>query len=117
MKKIGFILMLSILTSTGFAQVQRVYTKKINPDSAQSEKTKLKELNLTKTQRGELKELNQQHKAAKDEIENDTTLTDIQKKQKLKELKRQHKEKMNSILTDDQKAQLKQRRGNKKGVQ
>lgn len=109
--------MLSIFTSAGFAQVQRNQVKKSVTDSSQKAKVKIKELNLSKDQMGKLKEMKQENKASKDQIENDATLSVKQKKQQLRELKRQHAEKMNTILTDDQKVKLKEMRGNRKGKQ
>jgi dTDP-4-dehydrorhamnose 3,5-epimerase-like enzyme len=117
MKKIPFILMLSIFTSTGFAQVQRNQVKKTAIDPTQQPKVKIKELNLSKDQRGKLKEMKQENKAAKDEVENDATLSQRQKKQQLRALKRQHAEKMNTILTDDQRVKLREMRGNRRGKQ
>ena len=117
MKKILFVLMLSIFASAGFAQVQRNQVKKPITDSSQKAKVKIKELNLSKEQRGKLKEMKQENKAAKDQVENDATLSDKQKKQQLRALKRQNAEKMNTILTDDQKAKLKEMRGNRRGKQ
>ncbi|MEO5944148.1 MAG: hypothetical protein ABIP30_08540 [Ferruginibacter sp.] len=117
MKKILFVLMLSIFTSVGFAQVRRTQVKKPVPDSSQKAKVKIKELNLSKDQRGKLKEMKQENKTAKDQVENDATLSEKQKKQQLKALKRQNAEKMNTLLTDDQREKLREMRGNRRGKQ
>ena len=66
----------------------------------------MKDLNLTKAQQAQMKELHQNLKQQRDAIKNDASLTQDQKKAKMQELDKSQKEKMNSILTADQKAKM-----------
>jgi len=53
-------------------------------------------------------------KQKKEDINNDKTLTDAQKKDKLKELHKEKKEKTNAILTPEQREKMKEQKKNSK---
>ena len=74
----------------------------------------MKELNLTKEQQGQMKELHETMKQKKEDIRNDQTLTEAQKKAKMKELHKEQKEKINAILTPEQKEKMKEQKKNSK---
>jgi Spy/CpxP family protein refolding chaperone len=79
-----------------------------------SQKLKMvKELNLTKEQKGSLKELRQTNQAKRDLIESDTSLSENEKKEKLKAVKIAAAIDLQSILTADQKAKLRTMRNEK----
>jgi len=119
MKKLfAFAIFLGFFASNSIAQV----TRKVNPSQAmQADTTKkikkkemMKELNLTKEQRGQMKEFHQSMKQKKEEINNDNTLTEAQKADKMKELHKEQKDKVNTILTPEQKEKMKEQRKNSK---
>lgn len=126
MKKILFLVAITISTLTTMAQVQRKGRfAKNNSDSTaalanadkgdrQGKRDKLKELNLTKEQRGKIKAMNQANKAKKDEIQNDTKLNDTERQAKLQELRKQQLESTSNILTAEQKEKMKAMRKAKK---
>jgi len=119
MKKTAFFLTFSFISILSLAQVQRVVTPKPVDSTARSNgtmaeknnpgdrKQMLRELNLTKEQRGKLKEIRQANMAKKDEINNNDSLTQDQKDAKLRELKRSAAQSTMGILTDEQKAKAK----------
>jgi len=117
MKKI-LLLLGFILAGVGvFAQVQRKAAETHNKNNAvpgnemetktdlsekENELKVLKELNLTREQKGKLKEMRQVNQSKKETIVNDPTLTEAQKKEKLKEIKRSIAFELKNILTDKQ---------------
>lgn len=107
------IFILSLFTITASAQIERqpVTIKKDSAQAApapddkvdkQSRKERFKELDLTKEQKGKLKEINQSGKAARETIENNTQLSDQDKKKQLRELQRSQMQKIQAILTPEQ---------------
>ena len=76
-------------------------------------KQMLRELNLTKEQRGKFKEIGQANKAKRDEINNNDSLTQGQKDAKLRELKRTAVQSTMSILNEEQKEKMKSMRAGK----
>jgi hypothetical protein len=107
------------------AQVQRTVTPKAKTDTAAAAapavndkmkgKKMLKELKLTKEQKGKLKEQRQEAKSKNEAIENNDKLSQQEKDSQLKELKKEQVEKTGAILNDEQKEKLKKmRRHNKK---
>ncbi len=107
MKKISILVSIFFLLSGKInAQIQR----RVNPsqgvvsDTLQKNNRRemLSELNLTKDQISKIKELKSTMKQKRDEINNDQTLTDDQKKGKLKDLRIEQKENLGTILTPDQ---------------
>src|SRR6476660_7201336 len=101
MKKILFILALTVSTASAMAQIERARKVKTTSDTTstgaavtmnddkQSRKEMIKELNLTKEQKGKFKEMQQNIKAKKEAIENDEKLSDTEKKEKLRELRKE----------------------------
>ncbi len=83
-----------------------------NEIDKQSRKGRLKELDLTKEQKGKMKEIMQANKAAKDAIENNTQLSDQDKKKELRELQKAQLQKLQAILTPEQREKFKASRQN-----
>ena len=116
MKKATLLVALSFISVLSFSQVQRVVTPKAVDSTKGSggnmneknnrgdRKQMLRELNLTKEQRGKFKEMRQANEAKRDEINNNDSLTQDQKDAKLRELKRTQAQGTISILNDEQKA-------------
>lgn len=77
-----------------------------------SRKERLKELDLTKEQRGKMKEIMQAGKASKDAIENNAQLSDQDKKKQLRELQKAQALKVQAILTPEQMEKFKASRQN-----
>jgi len=78
----------------------------------QSRKERFKELDLTREQKGKLKEINQSGKAAKEAIENNTSLSEDEKKKQLRSLQKAQVEKIQAILTPEQFEKFKASRQN-----
>ena len=117
MKYSAIILLIFLGSLSSTAQIERK-TESIKSDSAnnsqvdnkknkQTQKDRLEELDLTKEQKGKLKEIRQSGKAAKDAIENNTQLSETEKKKQLRTLKMEQAQKVQGILTEEQKAKLK----------
>ena len=70
-------------------------------------KDMLKELDLTKEQKIKLKEIRQENKSKKEMIENDSRLSETEKKSRLHALQKEQAQKIQAILTDEQKEKLK----------
>ena len=125
MKKAAFLATLSFISVLSIAQVQRVVTAKPVDSTNRSDgnmaeknnrgdrKQMLRELNLTKEQRGKFKEIGQANKAKRDEINNNDSLTQGQKDAKLRELKRTAVQSTMSILNEEQKEKMKAMRAGK----
>lgn len=104
------------------AQTQRVMPKHqgMTSDSVHQYKrgTMMQELNLSVDQKAKMKALHEDLHQQRNAIQNDTTLSLDQKKEKMKELHKTQMQKMNLILTPEQQAKLKtfreQRRHNHK---
>lgn len=73
----------------------------------QGRKDRMKDLDLTKEQRSKMKEIRQSGKAAKDAIENNTNLSDAEKKKQMNALKKEQTQKIQAILTDEQREKFK----------
>jgi Spy/CpxP family protein refolding chaperone len=84
-------------------------TQAVNDDKAkqQNRKDRMKELNLTREQKNMLKDIHRSGKAEKDAIENNTQLSEEEKKKRLRELQKKHAEKLQAILTPEQLAKFK----------
>ena len=72
----------------------------------------LKELNLTKDQMGQMKDLRRTMKQKRADINNNPDLTQEQKQEKIKELRIEQREKLSTILTPEQMEKLKEERKN-----
>lgn len=126
MKKIIGVLICSLIISLSFAQVQRqkktadksdssLNTTAQKHDAGKDRKEMMKDLDLTKEQKGKLKEIRQAGKAKKEAIENDEKLNADEKKAKLKDLKKEQAKSTMDILSKEQKLKLLKMRQEKKG--
>ena len=117
MKYYAIILLLLLGSLCSTAQIERK-TESVKTDSEknaqvdnkknkQTQKDRLEELDLTKEQKGKLKEIRQSGKAAKDAIENNAALSETEKKKQLRNLKMEQAQKVQGILTEEQKAKFK----------
>ena len=116
MKITWFVLFLFLTALTATAQVERkpVVVKTDTSQATandpqvdkQSRKERFKELNLTREQKSKLKEIMQANKAAKEAIENNTQLSDQDKKKQLRELQKAQMQKIQAILTPEQQEQF-----------
>lgn len=105
MKKLFLIIIaLGALSLNSFAQVKRnVDSSQTRITSQEHHRKSIQGLDLTKEQKIQMKEMNQNAKQQRESIKNNTALTQEQKMEQLKELKKNQKEKMSSILTPEQK--------------
>lgn len=120
MKITSLILFLFCFMITAAAQVERkpaVVTKtdtvSFSPagkNDQKSRKDMLKELDLTKEQRSKLKEIRRENMAKKEAIENNSQLTEQEKKKQLKDLQQEQAKNIQAILTDEQKEKFKAKR-------
>lgn len=93
------------------AQVSRSVksTQKVQSDASHKmHQQQMKDLNLTKEQKVQMKEMRQNVKSQREAIKNDASLSADQKKAKMKEMHENLKNKSNNILTPDQKDKMKQ---------
>ena len=97
MKYYAIILLLLLGSLCSTAQIERK-TESVKADSEknaqvdnkknkQTQKDRLEELGLTKEQKGKLKEIRHSGKAAKDVIQNNTQLSETEKKKQLRSRK------------------------------
>ena len=77
-----------------------------------SRKERFKELDLTREQKVKMKEIMQSGKAAKEAIENNTQLSDQDRKKQMRELQKSQMQKMQAILTPEQIEKFKASRQN-----
>ncbi len=121
MKQLIAILLLAAgMAQTSAAQIQRTVTLRATTDTAAkpapaateraSGKKLMKELKLTKEQRGKLKEQRNEAKSKKEAIEGNDQLSQQEKDNQLKELKKEQLAKTQTLLTDEQKEKLKKMR-------
>ena len=121
MKIPGLISVLLFSSLLSLAQVERKPSPAKQTDSVanhpgnnkmdRSEKKELlKELDLTKEQKSKLKEIRQDSKAKKEAIENNTRLSETEKKTQLHALQKEQAQKIQAILTDEQKEKFKTKR-------
>lgn len=114
MKKIMLALLSLIISLAGFSQVKKDRSK-MSDSTKQAIKEvmktkkgkKMAELNLSREQKKQVKEIKQNDDAAKNAILNDAALSEEQKKEKLKELRKARQEKIKTMLTPEQKEKLK----------
>ena len=78
-----------------------------NKVDKQSRKDRLKDLNLTREQKMKLKGIRQANESAKSTIENNSQLSETEKKKQLRELQKTQAQKVQAILTEEQKAKFK----------
>jgi len=113
------LLLVSLLTTGSFvamAQVERTPVPATGQTESVRQNTKddqpkfrdlLKQLNLTRKQQTQLKQLRADQQSQKTAIENNEQLTGEEKKKQLRELQKKHMINIQSILTDEQKEKLK----------
>ena len=121
--KIGFTaFLLCFTTLSASAQIERkpVVTKADstqttgtdNKADKQTRKERFKELDLTREQKGKMKEIMQSGKAAKEAIEDNAQLSDQDKKKQMRELQKAQMQKIQAILTPEQLEKFKASRQN-----
>ncbi len=113
---------LLLITLSASAQIERkpvvvkqdsVHTSaNDNEVDKQSRKERFKELDLTREQKGKMKEIMQANKAAKEAIENNTQLSEQEKKKQMRELQRSQMMKVQAVLTPEQREKFKASRQN-----
>ena len=114
---------LSLVTLSASAQIERKPVVAAKSDSTQttttdnkvdkqSRKERMKELDLTREQKGKMKEIMQANKAAKDAIENNTQLSEADRKKQMRELQKSMAQKIQAILTPEQMEKFKASREN-----
>lgn len=131
MKKNISLLVFVFIGFSTFAQIQRKNTvtteksdfaklddnaEKVSADNKTSKRTLLQDLNLTKTQKIALREIQQASKAKKEIIMNDATLGEDEKNKKLKANKINTAFNLSKILTPEQIEQMKKNRKDKNDV-
>jgi Spy/CpxP family protein refolding chaperone len=120
MKKMIVLLAVAMMSQFVFAQVQELTSAGKKSDSTmgqgkqrhrmhqQEKRAMMKELNLTEDQRSKLKEMNAGNKEKKQAIVNNAQLTEEQKKEQLQSIRKAQAENMKAVLTDEQKAKMKE---------
>jgi len=84
-----------------------------NKADQQRRKQRFKKLDPTKEEKGKLKEIMHSGKTAKEAIENNTQLSEDDKKKQLRELQKAQALKVQAILTPEQREKFKASRPNK----
>jgi Spy/CpxP family protein refolding chaperone len=118
MKSPGLVLILLFSSLISFAQVERKPSPAKQADSVSnnpggnktdkgSRKDLVKELDLSKEQKGKLKEIRQANMAKKEAIENNSQLSETEKKKQLRDLQKEQAQNILAILTDEQKEKFK----------
>ncbi len=116
--KITFIILtftFAALTTTAQIERKSVVVKADSAQTAgndnkvdkQTRKDRFKELDLTREQKGKLKEIMQTNKAAKEAIENNAQLSDQDKKKQMRALQKDQMQKIQVILTPEQREKFK----------
>ena len=124
-------LVLFLLTLSASAQIERKPIVAAKADSTQTtttdnkvdkqspvrigtggRKERMRELDLTREQKGKMKEIMQANKAAKDAIENNTQLPEADRKKEMRELQKSMAQKIQAILTPKQMEKFKASRQN-----
>ncbi len=125
MKKVTAFIVLTFIISLSFAQVQRKVKAENKSDSSTNtierkkgdkvnKKQMIRELDLTKEQKGKLKEQRKSAKDKKEAIQNNESLSAEQKEAKLKELQKEQAKSTMGILNEEQKEKMKKMRKEKK---
>jgi Spy/CpxP family protein refolding chaperone len=116
MKKMFVLVAVTIMSQFAFAQEKQDSTlnrktpgmfKKHHRGNRHDKSEMMKDLNLSETQKTQLKEMRMANKEKKDAILKDSNLTQEQKKEKMKELHDSNAKGMQSIFTEEQKAKMK----------
>lgn len=77
---------------------------------------RFKSLNLTDEQQNRMKTINEDFKTRIQSVQNNSSLTDVQKKEQLKSLHEQHANDIKSLLTPEQKEKFKESGKNRRGI-
>ncbi len=112
---IMIVISISFFAAVAKAQIKRESSPSQTNQNIQKKKNgkkMMKELNLSKQQRSQMKEFHQSMKQQKESLSNDNTLSDAQKQDKMKDLRKEQHEKMKSILTPEQIEKLNEQRKN-----
>jgi len=98
------------VVNISFAQIRRDVPENTITDSTQkiSRKEMMDELGLSKEQRVQWKQIQQNNKAQKESIMNNDSLTTEQKKIMLKDLHKQTNNDIDAILSDEQREKMKE---------
>ena len=114
MKRIFVTILALILTASVFAQTDKAKGNKSNREWNQhnkgDRKDMMKDLDLTESQRTQMKSINENFRNQMQSLKNDKTLSAEQLKQRRQELAQEHKSKIENILTSDQKKIWKDKR-------
>lgn len=110
-----FLAMLTMLAVS--AQVERKPVTVESEEAAKPQKKEsrsdlLKQLDLSKEQRNKLREIRQAHASAKAFIENNSQLSEAEKKKQLRALQKDQADKVKTILTTEQQEKLRTSRQN-----
>lgn len=115
--------LLLFATVTSFAQVERkpavIKTDTIKmananePDNKPGRKDRMKDLDLTREQRGKLKALGESNTREKTIIENNAQLSEAEKKKQLRALQKEQVQLLQAILTAEQLEKFRAGRQNK----
>ena len=121
MKIPGLILFLLFSSKISLAQIERKSSPAKQTDSVSNKpaentmdrpgrKDMLKELDLTKEQKIKLKDIRQANMAKKEAIENNSQLSEQEKKTQLRSLQKEQAKNVQAILTEEQKEKFKAKR-------
>ncbi len=114
MKKILFIAIAAIAFTTA-SQAQDSTMSKGKMHNDQGDKMhrggdRMKDLNLTPDQQEKMKKLREDNRTKMEAIKNNTSLSDDQKQEQMKKLRMDQRKNMEGLLTDEQKAKMKDAR-------
>lgn len=115
MKKITLFLALTVFTAAGlYAQDSTAVKHHQHGKRGGHDLAMYQSLQLTQEQNDKIKAFNDDTKAKRKEIMNNSSLTQDDKKKQLKELKANNQKNIAGVLTDEQKAKLKEMRKQRK---
>jgi hypothetical protein len=133
MKKIISFFIIVICAFAASAQIQRtkpvnskfdsatiatqVAPNKVTKSTKKQNREVFKELDLSRTQMKQLKEMRQEAKIKKQTIESNTQLSDAERKQQTREFKKGQLKRMQQILTQEQLSKLKALKKDETGLQ
>ena len=121
MKKIISFFIIVICVFAASAQIQRtkpqVATNEVTKSTKKQNRELFKELDLSRTQMKQLKEMRKEAKIKKQTIESNTELSDAETKQQTREFKKGQLKRMQQILTPEQLSKLKAFKKDETGLQ
>lgn len=114
MKRIFLTMLALTLTAGVFAQADNAKHNKTNKEwkhhNKGDRKDKMKDLNLSESQRTQMKSINENFRDQMQSLKNDKSLSAEQLKQRRQDLAQEHRSKIENILTNDQKKIWKDKR-------